>query len=554
MDYPWLRHYPAGVPHEIDPGLYPSLLTLIEESLAGYADKTAYHFMGTDYRYSDVDTLSGRLAAHFARIGLQAGERVALMLPNSPHYPVSAIAALRAGLVIVNVNPLYTAPELSAQLADAAPSAIVLADGCLAALDKCPAQHRPAHVLVCDPTADLIGPGALMGRSAADKQRAGHPCLESVLAAPSELPSPVLAVRPEPESLAVLQYTGGTTGVSKGAMLTHRNIIANILQFQAWNGPVMARIPAGEQHTSICALPMYHIFAFTVVLMLSLRLGGRVIIIPNARDIGETLRLMQPHRFHELPGVNTLYNALLNHPDFTKVDWSHLKLCVAGGAPMQETVAKRWEHATGCPIREGYGLTETSPAAAANPAEHVQYNGTIGIPLPSTVIRIADDAGQAVPNGSEGEIIIKGPQVMKGYWRRPEETAQVMTADGFLRTGDVGVMDEDGYIRVVDRKKDVILVSGFNVYPNEVEQAAMAVPGVLECAAVGIPSSSSGEAVKLFVVRKDPALTQEALITGCADRLTGYKMPRAIEFVETLPKSAVGKILRRELKKQTEAR
>lgn len=542
MEYPWLRHYPAGVPQEIDPDQYPNLLALINTSLSEHAHKTAYHYLGRDYRYSDIDALSDRLARHLTERGMQVGDRLAIMLPNSPHYPVCAIAALRAGLVIVNINPMYTASELNAQLADAEPVAIVLAQESLPALRACAPENLPAQILVCTPRQPLA-------EAPTEQQDSPYVNLDELLARPATTTLPDLSTALASSSLAVLQYTGGTTGVSKGAMLSHRNIIANVLQFQAWNVPMMARIPAAEQHTSVCALPMYHIFAFTVVMMLSLRLGGSVIIIPNARDMTEMLGLMRPHRFHELPGVNTMYNGLLNHPDFSSVDWRPLKLCVAGGAPMQEAVAIRWEQATGCPIREGYGLTETSPAAAANPAENVKYNGTIGLPLPSTCIHIIDEAGQPLPLGVEGEIAIQGPQVMQGYWRRPEETSQGMTADGFLRTGDIGIMDEKGYIRIVDRKKDVILVSGFNVYPNEVEQAAMSVNGVLECAAVGVPSPSSGEAVKLYVVRKDPSLTNDQLLAGCAARLTGYKMPRTVEFVDTLPKSTVGKILRRELKK-----
>lgn len=548
MEFPWLRHYPAGVPHEIDPNRYPSLLALIDASLRKHASKVALQCGEDEYRYDSLDAMSQKLAAYWRRCGLVNGDRIALMLPNSPHYPVSALAALRAGLVIVNVNPLYTAAELDAQLADAQVAAMVLAERDLPTLQSCATAHRPEHILVCDPEARLV----LESDSAAcntDSPVTGHARMESVLATPASPAAAEPAIALGPEALAVLQYTGGTTGVSKGAMLTHRNIIANLLQFEAWNAPVMAQIPDGDQHTTVCALPMYHIFAFTIVLMLSLHVGGRIIIIPNARDLDDMLRRLEGKRFHELPGVNTMYNALLNHPRFSRVDWHHLKLCVAGGAPMQEAVAQRWEQATGCPIREGYGLTETSPAAAANPALHVRYNGTIGVPLPSTEIRIADEAGHPVPYGVEGEILVKGPQVMKGYWRRPDETSQVMTDDGFLRTGDIGIMDETGYIRIVDRKKDVILVSGFNVYPNEIEQAAMQVDGVLECAAVGVPSSSSGEAVKLYVVRKSPALDHDAVMTGCALRLTGYKMPRTVEFVEALPKSAVGKILRRELKR-----
>ncbi|MGZ5845958.1 MAG: AMP-binding protein, partial [Ramlibacter sp.] len=351
-----------------------------------------------------------------------------------------------------------------------------------------------------------------------------------------------------PDDVAVLQYTGGTTGVSKGAVLLHRNVIANVLQSEAWNAPVMGKVPAGQQPTGVCALPLYHIFAFTVGMMLSMRTGGKLILIPNPRDLAGTLKELSRHTFHSFPAVNTLFNGLANHPDFGKVDWSNLKVSVGGGMAVQGAVAKLWLEKTGCPICEGYGLSETSPSVSCNPVTSTAYTGTIGVPLPSTDMKLLDDEGRDVPMGQRGEIAIKGPQVMAGYWQRPDETAKVMTPDGFFKTGDIGTMDERGFFRIVDRKKDMVLVSGFNVYPNEVEDVVAQLPGVLECAVVGVPDDKTGEAVKLVIVRKDPSLTEEQVRAFCHANLTGYKRPKVIEFRTDLPKTPVGKILRRELR------
>jgi long-chain acyl-CoA synthetase len=355
-------------------------------------------------------------------------------------------------------------------------------------------------------------------------------------------------VNTQPDDVAVLQYTGGTTGVSKGAVLLHRNVIANLLQSEAWNAPAMDKVPAGEQPTSVCALPLYHIFAFTVGMMLSLRTGGKLILIPNPRDLPAVLKELSKHTFHSFPAVNTLFNGLVNHPDFHKVNWSNLKVSVGGGMAVQGAVAKRWIEETGCPICEGYGLSETSPSASCNPVTTTEYTGTIGVPIPGTWMTILDDDGREVPQGQVGEIAIKGPQVMAGYWQRPDETAKVMTADGYFKSGDVGMMDERGFFRIVDRKKDMILVSGFNVYPNEIEDVVAMLPGVMECACVGMPDANSGEAVKVVVVRKDPALTEEQVRAHCKENLTGYKQPKVVEFRTDLPKTPVGKILRRELR------
>ncbi|MFD1710276.1 long-chain-fatty-acid--CoA ligase [Ottowia sp. GY511] len=550
----WLKHYPEGVPADIDETQYPSLVALIEESFKKYADRAAYSFMGKDFSYADTDAQSRALAAYLQSLGLARGDRVAIMMPNVPQYPATVAAILRAGYVVVNVNPLYTARELEHQLKDSGAKAIVIIENFAATLDKCIASTPVKHVVLAS-MGDRLGglkglivnfvvrkvkklvpayrlPGAVRFNDAVAKGR-GAP-----------FSAPAIA----PDDIAVLQYTGGTTGVSKGAMLLHRNVIANVLQSEAWNDPAMKRVPAGEQSTNICALPLYHIFAFTVNMMLSMRTGGKTILIPNPRDLPATLKELSKHTFHSFPAVNTLFNGLAHHPDFNTVNWKNLKVSVGGGMAVQGAVAKLWLEKTGCPICEGYGLSETSPSATCNPVTNKEFTGTIGLPIPSTYIKILDDAGNEVPLGQPGEIGIKGPQVMAGYWQRPDETAKVMTADGYFRSGDIGVMDERGYTKIVDRKKDMILVSGFNVYPNEVEDVVAAMPGVLEVAAVGVPDERMGEAVKLVIVKKDPALTEDAVRQFCHDNLTGYKRPRVIEFRTELPKTPVGKVLRRELR------
>ena len=552
-DKPWLAAYPEGVPAEIDPGTYPSLVALMEESFAKYAQRPAYSFLGKEWTYAQVDELSRALAAYLQGLGLARGERVAVMMPNCIQYPVAVAAILRAGYVLVNVNPLYTARELEHQLKDSGAVAIVIIENFAHTLQQCIA-HTPVRHVILAAMGDLLGlKGAVVNAVVRHVKK---------LVPPFELPQAVrfnaaLAQgrrgqyrRPEvgPHDVAVLQYTGGTTGVSKGAVLLHRNLVANVLQSEAWEAPARRTIPAGEQPTAVCALPLYHIFAFTVNMMLGLRTGGKTILIPNPRDIPAVLKELRQHTFHSFPAVNTLFNALLNHPEFDTVNWRNLRVSLGGGMAVQAAVAKRWLERTGCPICEGYGLSETSPSVCCNPVTAKTFSGTIGVPLPGTELRCLDDEGREVPVGTPGEIAIRGPQVMAGYWQRPEETARVMTADGFFRTGDIGVMDERGYFRIVDRKKDMILVSGFNVYPNEVEDVVAQMEGVLECAAVGIPDEHSGEAVKLVVVRKDPSLTEAHIREYCAANLTGYKRPKVIEFRSELPKSPVGKILRRELR------
>ncbi len=553
-DRVWLGSYPAGVPADIDPDQYSSLVALMEESFARYADRTAYSFMGKSISYRQTDEESLALAAYLQSLGLAKGDRVAIMMPNVPQYPVTVAAVLRAGFVVVNVNPLYTPRELEHQLKDSGAKAIVIVENFAATLEKCIAATPVQHVVLAS-MGDRLGllKGALVNHvvrkvkklvPAFDLPQAVR--FNDALARGRKLPvsKPTLG----PQDIALLQYTGGTTGISKGAVLLHRNVLANVLQSEAWNEPVMKRIPAGEQPTSVCALPLYHIFAFTVNMMLSMRTGGKTILIPNPRDLPAVIKELSKHTFHSFPAVNTLFNGLANHPDFGKVNWSNLKVSVGGGMAVTGSVAKLWLEKTGCPICEGYGLSETSPSASCNPVTASEFTGTIGVPIPGTWMKIVDDEGNDVPQGQTGEIAIKGPQVMAGYWQRPDETAKVMTTDGYFKSGDVGYMDERGFFKIVDRKKDMILVSGFNVYPNEVEEVASACPGVLECAAIGVPDEKTGEAVKLVVVRKDANLTPEQVQDFCRDKLTAYKLPRIIEFRDELPKTPVGKILRRELR------
>ncbi|MBN9372680.1 long-chain-fatty-acid--CoA ligase [Hydrogenophaga sp. YM1] len=553
-DRPWLAAYPEGVPADIDVNQYPSLVHLMEESFRRFGERTAYSFMGKDVSFAQTDAASQSVAAYLQGLGLVKGDRVAIMMPNVPQYPVVVAGILRAGLVVVNVNPLYTARELEHQLKDSGAKAIVIIENFARTLEQCIAATPVKHVVLAA-MGDMLGllKGGLVNY-VVRKVKKMVPAfnLPQAVRFNDALARGARGAFKRPEikadDMAVLQYTGGTTGVSKGAVLLHRNIIANVLQSEAWNDPVMKKVPAGEQPTSVCALPLYHIFAFTVNMMLSLRVGGKTILIPNPRDLPAVLKELSKHRFHSFPAVNTLFNGLANHPDFNTVDWSHLKVSVGGGMAVQGAVAKRWLEKTGCPICEGYGLSETSPSATCNPTTSTEYTGTIGVPLPNTRLKCLDDEGREVPVGQPGEIAIHGPQVMAGYWQRPDETAKVMTPDGYFKSGDIGIMDERGYFKIVDRKKDMVLVSGFNVYPNEVEDVVAQLPGVLECAVVGVPDDKTGEAVKLVIVKKDPSLTEEQVREFCRANLTGYKQPRVIEFRTDLPKTPVGKILRRELR------
>ena len=553
----WLKQYPAGVPAEVKTDLYPSLVALIDESLQRYRDLTAYKFMGRSFRFSEIDQASHALAAWLQAQGLERGDRVAIMLPNVPQYPVAVAAVLRAGLVVVNVNPLYTPRELEHQLKDSGAKAIIVLENFAGVLAQV-VEPLPIKTVLVAAMGDMLGwfKGTLVNQVVRRVKK-----LVPAFTLPASVSStrfnealargrrlifaPVLL---GPDDIAVLQYTGGTTGVSKGAVLLHRNLVANILQAEAWYQPALKKIPADQQIVTVCALPLYHIFGFNANMMLGLRMGGCNILIANPRDIPALLKDLAAQPFHSFPAVNTLFAAIANHPDFDKVDWSALKISVGGGMAVTQGTARLWLDKTGCPICEGYGLSETSPSATCNPVDSSAFNGSIGLPIPSTELVLLDDEGAEAPQGSAGEIAIRGPQVMAGYWQRPDETAKAMTADGFFRTGDIGVMDERGYFRIIDRKKDMILVSGFNVYPNEIEDVLSQLPGVVECAAVGVADEKTGEAVKVVIVRKSPALTEAEVRAWCEANLTGYKRPRMIEFRSDLPKSTVGKILRRELR------
>jgi long-chain acyl-CoA synthetase len=554
MEPIWLKQYPAEVPHNIDTSIYPSLVDLLDTGFKKNADKPAYLMMGKSISFAQVDEASRALAAYLQGLGLEKGDRVAIMLPNLFQYPVAVAAVLRAGYVVVNVNPLYTPRELEHQLKDSGAKAIIIIENFASVLQQV-VRNVPTKHIILAAMGDMLGllkgsivnyvvrkmkkmvpafelPGAVRFNDALAKGRG------------KSYKAPKLG----PDDIAVLQYTGGTTGVSKGAVLLHRNLVANILQNEAWYQPALKKVPKGEQVVTICALPLYHIFGFNANMMLSMHIGGANVLVPNPRDLPAMFKELSAHRFHSFPAVNTLFMAMANHPEFNSVDWSKLVISVGGGMAVQQATAKLWLEKTGCPIVEGYGLSETSPTATCNPTDSTAYSGTIGLPLPLTEVKLLDDDGNEVPMGQPGEIAIKGPQVMAGYWQRPDETAKVMTADGFFRSGDIGTVDERGYFKIVDRKKDMILVSGFNVYPNEVEDVLTQMPGVLECAAVGVPDAKAGEAVKVVIVKKDPNLTEADVRVFCESNLTGYKRPKIVEFRTDLPKTPVGKILRRELR------
>jgi long-chain acyl-CoA synthetase len=551
---PWLASYPQGVPADIDPQQYNSLVGLMEESFQKYANRVAYSFMGRDTSYAQTDSLSSAFAAYLQGLGLVKGDRVALMMPNVPQYPVAVAAILRAGLVVVNVNPLYTPRELEHQLKDSGAKAIVIIENFATTLEQCIKNTGVKHVVLAS-MGDMLGliKGTMVNYVVRNvKKMVPAFNLPDAVKFNAAVAKGTRSTLKKPDikadDVAVLQYTGGTTGVSKGAVLLHRNVIANVLQTEVWNEPALKQLPAGVQPVGVVALPLYHIFAFTCCMMLSMRTGGKSILIANPRDIPGMLKELAQHKIHSFPAVNTLFNGMANHADFNTVDWSHLKISVGGGTAVQSAVAKLWLKKTGCSICEGYGLSETSPSVTCNPSDSTAYTGTIGVPLPGTYIKCLDDDGVEVPMGQPGEIAIKGPQVMAGYWQRPDETAKSMTVDGYFKTGDIGVVDERGYFKIVDRKKDMVLVSGFNVYPNEVEDVVSQLPGVMECAVVGVADEKTGEAVKLVIVKKDPALTEVQVREYCRANLTGYKQPKVIEFRTELPKTPVGKILRRELR------
>jgi len=554
MEKIWLKHYPAGVPTEIDPGKYDSLVTLLEECFANFRERRAFVCMDKAITYGALDAMSRDFAAYLQTTGLKFGDRVAVMMPNILQYPVTTAGILRAGMTVVNVNPLYTPRELEHQLNDSGAEAIVILENFATTLEKVLKNTRVKHVILAN-MGDLLGfPKGTIVNLVVRKIKKMVPAyslpgaVQFKAALAGGEGKPLSTRKLGPDDVAFLQYTGGTTGVSKGATLLHRNIVANVLQNDAWLQPALSREPKVDQLLIVTALPLYHIFALTACFLLAMRAGGMCLLIPNPRDIPTFVKELQKYKPNMFPAVNTLYNALLNHPDFGKIDFSQLKASNGGGMAVQRAVADRWVKATGCPIAEGYGLSETSPTLTCNPAGSEAFSGTIGLPVPSTEISIRDDAGNELPLGQAGEICARGPQVMAGYWQRPEETAQVMTKDGFFRTGDIGVMDDKGMVKIVDRKKDMVLVSGFNVYPNEVEDVIAMHPGVLECAVIGVPDEASGEAVKAFIVKRDPALTEDELKRFVAEQLTNYKRPKFIEFRTELPKTPVGKILRRALR------
>jgi long-chain acyl-CoA synthetase len=554
MDKFWLKAYQQGVPAEVDWTQYRSLTHLLEESFRQYADRPAYACMGKSMTYAELDRLSQHMAAWLQSRGLAHGARVALMMPNVLQYPVAMAAVLRAGCTIVNVNPLYTPRELQHQLIDSGAEAIVVLENFAHTVEQVVAHTSIKHIVVAS-MGDLLGTlkGAIVNlvvrkvkKMVPRYELPGAIGFNDMLAQGARMQ--LAPVATGPDDIAFLQYTGGTTGVAKGAVLLHRNVIANVLQNEAWLKPTLGKLPAGQQLQFVCALPLYHIYALTICALMGPRTGGLNLLIPNPRDIPGFVKELGKYRINIFPAVNTLYNGLLNNPEFAKLDFSSFLVCNGGGMAVQKTVAEKWLKLTGTPIVEGYGLSETSPVVTANRCDITEFTGTIGLPIPSTEVKILDDAGDEVQLGQPGEIAVRGPQVMAGYWQREDETAQAMTPDGFFKTGDIGIMDERGYTRIVDRKKDMIIVSGFNVYPNEVEDVVATHPGVFEVACVGVPDEHSGEAVKLYVVRRDPNLTAQELMAFCKQSLTGYKRPKLIEFRDSLPKTNVGKILRRELR------
>ncbi len=550
---PWLNRYPDGVPTHLDLTRHASLADLLDDSFRQHAALPAMRFMGRSWSFGELDRLSRRFAAFTQAQGLKAGDRVAVMLPNLPQYPVVVCGLIRAGLVVVNVNPLYTAPELEHQLQDADVRLLVVLENFAAVVEQVLPRLPRLQVLITG-VGDLLGPfkGTLVNALLRHvRKQVPAYRIPSALYFNDALArgrgAPFVPPALGPDTLAVLQYTGGTTGVSKGAMLLHRNLLANVEQCAAWFEPAR-RTLIGQQFTIVCALPLYHVFAFTACLLLGLRVGGCSILIANPRDLAGTLKELSKQVFQFFQAVNTLYQALADHPDCATVNWRHLRVSVGGGMAVQQVTAERWKAVTGSGICMGYGLSETSPVVSCSPVDMTDFDGTIGLPLPDTELAIFDDEGRRLGAGQIGEIAVRGPQVMAGYWRRPDETAIVLRGDGFFLTGDIGVMESDGRFRIVDRKKDMVLVSGFNVYPTEVEEVVSQLPGVLECAVTGVPDARSGEAVKLVVVRRDPALTEEAVRDWCHDRLTAYKRPRIVEFRDSLPKTNVGKVLRRALR------
>jgi long-chain acyl-CoA synthetase len=548
----WISHYPKGVPAEIDVNEYASVREIFEESAGKYGGRPAFTCMGRSMGFSELDTLSTAFGAWLQGIGCGKGTRVAVMMPNILQYPVCVFGTLKAGCTVVNVNPLYTPRELEHQLVDSGSEVLVCVENFANTVAEVVGRTKVKQVVVTS-IGELLGfKGLLVDFVLRNVKK----MIPKFSLPGSILMSDALAdgrkrtlarVDLGHDDIAFLQYTGGTTGVAKGAMLTNRNIVANMLQARAWIRPFL---DANRREVIITPLPLYHIFSLTANCLVFMSLGGENILIPNPRDIPGFVKEMGKYKFTAFTGVNTLFNALINNPDFPKLDFSSLRITLGGGMAVQEAVATKWKQITRVTLVEAYGLTETSPAATINPLDLPAYNGSIGLPISSTEVVLRDDNGRDVGIGQPGEICVRGPQVMAGYWQRPDETAKVIDKDGWFATGDIGVMDERGFVKIVDRKKDMILVSGFNVYPNEIEGVMAAHPGILECAAVGVPDQRSGEAVKLFAVKKDPNVTEADLVKYCKENLTGYKCPRDIEFRTELPKSNVGKILRRELRDQ----
>jgi long-chain acyl-CoA synthetase len=560
MEKHWLKNYPEGVAHEIDPESFGSLNQLLEDSFKKNAAKPFSVCMDRWMSYAQLDSLSSALGAWLQSLGLEPGARVAIMLPNVPQFAVSMAAVLRAGYTCVNVNPLYTPRELAHQLKDSGATTLIILENFAVTLAQVIDQTPIKHVVVAS-MGDLLGFCFWYGRWITfavrhlakmvpayklplSQGRTVTPFSRAVAEGSRQTLKPLQS---NLDSIAFLQYTGGTTGLSKGAVLTHRNIVAAILQAEAWFTPALRRVGDVSKTNNIAALPLYHIFALTLCLLV-IRWGAHLTLVPNPRDFGKFIAVLKKRPFHMLPAVNTLFNALLQHPQFKTIDFSSLCVSQAGGMAASEGTARRWLEVTGCPMIEGWGMSETCAIGTNNPVSNTEFSGSIGLPLPSIEVSIKDDDGQSLPLGESGEICIRGPQVMTGYYRQPEETEKAFTHDGFMRTGDIGVMDENGYTRIIDRKKDMIIVSGFNVFPNELENVISLCPGVVECAAIGIADDKQGEAIKVFVVRNDPALTEEDVSAYCKQNLTGYKRPSHIEFRDDLPKTNVGKILRRELR------
>ncbi len=553
VDKIWLKHYPKGVPAEIDLSTYGSVRDVFEESVAKYASRPAYTCMGKSITFAELDTLSRAFGAWLQAKGCGKGTRVALMMPNILQYPICLFGVLRAGCTVVNVNPLYTARELEHQLTDSGAEVIVVVENFAATFQDVHARTKVKHVVVTSIGEQLGFKGIAVDFVLRHIKKMipawSIPRAVRLSAALARGRRHKLAVVPlAHDDIAFLQYTGGTTGVAKGAMLLHRNIVANLLQARSW---ILPFLDPNQPEVIITPLPLYHIFSLTANCLTFMTLGAENVLIPNPRDIPGLVKEMAGHRFTAFTGVNTLFNALVNNDDFGKLDFSTFRLTLGGGMAVQEAVAEKWQMVTGKPLIEAYGLTETSPAATINPLDLPRYNGSIGLPIPSTEVILRDDDGKEVALGHAGEICIRGPQVMAGYWQHPAETAKVLDKDGWFATGDIGIMDHQGFIKIVDRKKDMIIVSGFNVYPNEIEGVVVMHPGVLECAAVGIPDKKSGESVKLFAVKKDERLTAEEVIAHCREHLTNYKVPREVEFRKDLPKTNVGKILRRELRDES---